>query len=71
MATTAKKKTAIKPRVKLVGRDGNAFYILGACHAAAQKAGWSDEKWQAVSKEMRSGDYANLLCVACDHFDVR
>jgi hypothetical protein len=64
-------KSEKKPRVKLVGQDGNAFFILGTCQAAARKAKWSPERIKAVMDEMTSGDYNNLLAVACKHFDVR
>jgi hypothetical protein len=63
--------TEKKPKVKLVGRDGNAYAIIGACREAARKAGWSADQIAAVQKEMMSGDYNHLLCVAMDHFDVR
>jgi hypothetical protein len=59
-----------KPVVKLIGEDGNAYNIIGLCGRAARAARWSDEKWQAVQKEMMSGDYDNLLCVAMKHFEV-
>jgi len=60
-----------KPTVTLVGRDGNAFAIIGACRAAARKAGWDAERIAALVAEMMGGDYDNLLCVAMKHFDVR
>ena len=66
MTATQKKQ----PKVKLVGQDGNAFAIMGACRKAAQKAGWTPEQISAVMTEMRSGDYSHLLCVAMDNFDV-
>src|SRR5437660_820685 len=53
-----------KPVVKLIGEDGNAFAILGACQRAAQKAGWSKEQWSKVRDELMSGDYNHLLAVA-------
>ena len=59
-----------KPKVKLIGRDGNAFAIMGACRKAGLKAGWSHEKIGEVLKQMMSGDYDNLLNIACEHFDV-
>ena len=59
-----------KPRVKLIGNDGNAFAILGACKKAANKAGWTNEEWRTVSDEMMSGDYNHLLATAADHFEV-
>jgi len=64
-------KREAKPRVKLIGRDGNAFAILGACQQAARKAGWPKERVAAVLKEMTAGDYNDLLAKAMEHFDVR
>ncbi len=60
-----------KPKVKLVGEDGNAYSILGRCREAARKAGWSAEKIAQVMNEMRAGDYNHLLATACENFDVR
>ena len=61
---------AERPTVKLIGGDGNAFAILGACQRAARKAGWPKERWDAVRDEMTSGDYDQLLGTAMKHFDV-
>ena len=36
-------KPAPRPRVKPVGRDGNAFTIMGICSAALRKAGASEQ----------------------------
>ena len=60
----------IKASVKLSGIDGNALVILGACQRAWRKAGNSQEEWEAISSEMTSGNYNNLLVVAFKHFDV-
>jgi hypothetical protein len=60
-----------RPEVKLVGNDGNAFFVLGACRQAAMRAGWSQEQWEQVRNQMTSGDYDHLLGVAMEHFDVR
>ena len=59
-----------KPPVKLIGEDGNAYNIIGLCGRAARKARWSDEKWQAVQKEMMASDYDNLLATALKYFEV-
>jgi hypothetical protein len=61
----------VKPKVKLVGEDGNAFMIMGLCQRAARKAGWSKEKIDAVMADMGSGDHQHLLQVAMEEFDVR
>ena len=60
-----------KPPVRLVGKDGNAYVILGLCQRAARKAGWPKEKIDAVMADMRSGNYDHLLQVAIREFDVR
>ena len=60
----------MKPVVKLVGGDGNAFVIIGACIKAARKAGWSNEQIEAVKTEMMASDYNHLLQTAMKHFDV-
>ena len=59
-----------KPSVQLIGEDGNAFSIIGACQKAARNAGWSKERMDVVSDDMMSGDYDHLLQVAMTHFDV-
>jgi len=59
-----------KPKVKLIGKDGNAFAIMGACKEAATKAKWTYEQWKEVQTKMMNGDYDNLLQVACEYFEV-
>lgn len=59
-----------KPVVKLIGEDGNAYAIMGACQRAAKRAGWAPEKIAAMLKDMMSSDYDHLLLVAMDYFDV-
>ena len=61
---------AKKPRLKLVGNDGNAFAILGCAHKAAKKAGWSSEQWTAFQTIAMSGDYDDLLGICCEYFQV-
>ena len=64
------KPATTKPTVELIGRDGNAFAIMGECRKAARKAGWTDEQWKLVQTEMTSGDYDNLLVVVEKYFEV-
>lgn len=59
-----------KPKVKLTGKDGNAFSIMGACHEAWRKAKRDPAEWKTIQADMMSGDYNHLLCVAIDHFNV-
>jgi hypothetical protein len=59
-----------KPRLKLVGKDGNAFFILGRAVEAARKAKWPKEKIDEFMTKAKSGNYDNLLATCMDYFDV-
>ena len=59
-----------KPRVKLVGEDGNAFAILARCRRAARKAGWTQEKIKEFMDAATSSNYEFLLRTCTEHFDV-
>jgi hypothetical protein len=58
-----------KPKVKLIGMDGNAFAILGKVQAALEKAGQVAEA-EAFFNEATSGDYDHLLQTAMRYVDV-
>jgi hypothetical protein len=62
--------TESKPKLKLVGLDGNAFSILGRAHRVARQAGWSNAAWKTIQTDAMSGDYDHLLGVMAEHFDV-
>ena len=64
------KQPAEKPKVKLVGEDGNAFAIMGRVSKALKKAGADKEYIDQYMEESMSGDYDNLLCVAMSYVDV-
>ena len=57
-------------KVKLVGRDGNAFAILGNVISALRKAKVPAEEVKAFQTEAMSGDYNNLLCTCMKWVDV-
>lgn len=59
-----------KPKLKLIGEDGNIFFILGKAVKVAKKAGWSKEKIEGFQKKATSGDYDNALQTCMDYFDV-
>jgi len=59
-----------KPHLKLVGEDGNAFFILGRAQRTARNAGWSKEKIDEMMKKAQSGNYDHLLQVMMEYFDV-
>ena len=59
-----------KPKVKLLGKDGNAFAIIGSVDKALKVSGMPEEKRKEVQSEMMSGDYGNLLRVAMKYCEV-
>jgi hypothetical protein len=55
-----KKVQSSKIEIDLTGPQGNAFYLLGIARRFCSQLG---KDWEAISKEMQSGDYENLLKV--------
>ena len=58
-------------RVTLIGRDGNAFAILGAVTKAMREAGVDKDERAAFIAEATAGDYDHLLAAAMNWVDVR
>ena len=65
---TVLRQTGIK--VKLVGEDGNAFYILGRVRNALRRNGESKEFIEAFTKEATSGNYYHLLATVMEVVEV-
>ena len=61
---------ATKPTVKLTGRDGNAFSIMGRVKQALRCKGADREYIEKYLKEATSGDYNHLLFVSMEYVDV-
>lgn len=59
-----------KPRVQIVGTDGNAFALLGRCRVVARAARWSEAEIDAFTREATSGNYDHLLATIMDRFEV-
>ena len=59
-----------KPIVKLIGEDGNAFFILGTVNKALKRAGLMKEA-EAFMKEATTGDYDHLLQTAMKFVEIR
>lgn len=47
--------------VKLIGEDGNAYYILGKVSKELKKAGYDKEFIDQYKKEAMAGNYDELL----------
>lgn len=66
MIKNKESKTGIE--IDLTGPEGNAFVLLGAAESLAKKLGYSDIETDNLIKEMKSGDYENLIQVFDKHF---
>ena len=59
-----------KPAVKLVGENGNAFFILGKVKKAMLSAGASRNETTEFMRKATAGNYDNLLRVCMEYVDV-
>ncbi len=50
-----------KVNLRLVGLDGNAFFLMGAFSKQAKKEGWTKEEINEVLNEATKGDYSHLV----------
>lgn len=50
-----------KVKLRLVGLDGNAFFLMGAFRQAARSQGFDNAFIEKVLDECMSSDYNNLL----------
>jgi hypothetical protein len=57
-----------KPKCKLIGKDGNAFAVIGRVIKALQRAGYKHLINQYKERAM-AGDYNNLLVVSLEYVD--
>jgi oligoribonuclease NrnB/cAMP/cGMP phosphodiesterase (DHH superfamily) len=58
-------------KVKLVGEDGNAFFILGRVRNEMKKNNVPAEDINKFMAEAMSGDYNNLLQTCMKYVSVR
>ncbi len=59
-----------KPKVKLLGEDGNVFVILGSVQKVLINSNWSHKEIQDVMDEMKQGDYDHVLRTAMKYCEV-
>lgn len=64
------KEPSIKPTVKLIGQDGNAFAVMGSVKRALKNAGADKEYIDKYISEATSGDYDHLLAVSMKYVNV-
>jgi hypothetical protein len=59
-----------RPKVRLIGEDGNAFAVLGKVSKALKSAGADKEYIDQYLNKAMSGDYNHLLGVTMEYIDV-
>lgn len=59
-----------KPEVKLLGEDGNAYFILARVSRELKKAGYTPEEIKEYDRQATSGDYDNLLRVTMEWVEI-
>jgi len=59
-----------RPKVRLIGEDGNAFAVLGKVSKALKSAGADKEYIDQYLKKAMDGDYNHLLGVTMEYVDV-
>ena len=64
------KGPGITPSVKLIGQDGNAFFIMGRVSDALKKSGADEEYVKKYFKESTAGNYDHLLQTAMKFVNV-
>jgi len=56
-----------KPKLKIIGTDGNTFSLLGkACQVAIE----NNMNWDKIQTEATSGNYDDLICTLNKYFDI-
>jgi len=60
----------VKPRVKLVGEDGNVFNLMGICSRELKRVGQHEQSKEMCSKIMSSKSYSEALSIIMEYCDV-
>jgi len=58
-----------KPKVKLVGQNGNVFNLLGICTKALKRAGQYEEAQELKKRVFSSGSYDEALALMLEYVD--
>ena len=58
-----------KPRVSLVGQDGNVYNLLGICTKALQRANQGKEAQELKNRVYGCGSYEEALSIMYEYVD--
>jgi hypothetical protein len=59
-----------KPKVKLVGENGNVFNLMGICSRALKNAGQSEKAKEMCKKITSSKSYNEALSIMMEYCEV-
>lgn len=59
-----------KPKVKLVGTDGNVFALVEKCSKALKRAGYPDKATEMTEKIFSSKSYDEALSIMMEYVDA-
>ncbi len=60
----------LKPKCKLIGEDGNIFFILGRVGRVLKDNGMADKAKECSDRVMASGSYEQALGIIMEYVDV-
>ena len=64
------KELDYKPKVKLIGEDGNVFIVMAKAKKALKDAGADEELLKRFFEEATSGDYTHVLATIMKYCEV-
>ncbi|MFA0888148.1 MAG: hypothetical protein ACC613_03500 [Synergistales bacterium] len=59
-----------KPKVHLIGQDGNVFNLVGICSRALKKAGKPEEAKAMRERVFRCGSYTEALSTMGEYVEI-
>ena len=59
-----------KPKVQLVGQDGNVFNLMGICTNALKRAGQYEEAKEFQKRVMSSDSYDEAIGIMLEYVDA-
>jgi hypothetical protein len=60
----------MKPKCKLIGKDGNIFNVIGLVKKALIKAGQKDKADEFVKAMFKAGSYGEALNLAGEYVEI-
>jgi hypothetical protein len=58
-----------KPKVQLIGQDGNVFNLLGICVRALKRARQHEEAQELQKRTLRCGSYEESLSIMLEYVE--